>query len=176
MTERRPPGTSFETWVDRQIREAEERGEFHDLPGAGKPLPDLTGTYDELWWVKKLMAREQLSYLPPALALQREAERIREGLPGVRSEAALRRLVERHNARVAEAIRVPPPGPPVQRMPMDVDAVVRTWREQRARDAHAAAQTPMAAPTAAPMAAPSPEPARAGRRGRRRRIRLRRGR
>ena len=39
MTKRKPSGTSFETWIDRQIREAEERGAFDDLAGAGKPLP-----------------------------------------------------------------------------------------------------------------------------------------
>ena len=32
MTERKPPGVSFESWVDKQIREAEARGEFAELP------------------------------------------------------------------------------------------------------------------------------------------------
>lgn len=39
MTERKPTGQSFESWVDKQIREAAERGELADLPGAGRPLP-----------------------------------------------------------------------------------------------------------------------------------------
>jgi hypothetical protein len=38
MTERKPPGVSFETRVERQIREAIEHGEFDDLPGAGRPI------------------------------------------------------------------------------------------------------------------------------------------
>ncbi|NED90626.1 DUF1992 domain-containing protein, partial [Streptomyces sp. SID11233] len=38
MTQRKPPGLDFESWIDRQIREAEERGEFRAL--AGKPLPE----------------------------------------------------------------------------------------------------------------------------------------
>ncbi|MEV0587999.1 DUF1992 domain-containing protein [Nonomuraea sp. NPDC050310] len=29
----------FKTWIDRQIREATERGEFDNLPGTGKPIP-----------------------------------------------------------------------------------------------------------------------------------------
>ena len=41
MTERKPPGVSWESWIDRQIREAEERGAFADLPGAGMRIPDL---------------------------------------------------------------------------------------------------------------------------------------
>ena len=52
MTERKPPGVGFETWVERQIREATERGEFDNLPGAGKPVADLDKPHDELWWIK----------------------------------------------------------------------------------------------------------------------------
>jgi hypothetical protein len=40
----------FETWADRQIREAEERGEFDDLPGKGKPIPDLDKVGDVSEW------------------------------------------------------------------------------------------------------------------------------
>ena len=32
---------NWESWVDRQIREAQERGDFDNLPGMGAPL-DLT--------------------------------------------------------------------------------------------------------------------------------------
>ena len=39
MTERKPPGTSWETWIEAQIRVAREQGAFDNLPGAGKPLP-----------------------------------------------------------------------------------------------------------------------------------------
>lgn len=31
----------WESWIDQQVREAQERGEFDNLPGKGKPL-DLT--------------------------------------------------------------------------------------------------------------------------------------
>jgi hypothetical protein len=36
-----------ETVVERQIRLAQERGDFDDLPGRGKPLPGLDGPP---WW------------------------------------------------------------------------------------------------------------------------------
>jgi len=61
MTERKPPGVSFESWIDRQIREAMERGEFDNLPGAGKPIPDLDKATDELWWIRQKMRSEGLS-------------------------------------------------------------------------------------------------------------------
>jgi DnaJ family protein C protein 28 len=34
-------GLTWQSWVDRQIRDAQERGEFENLPGIGQPL-DLT--------------------------------------------------------------------------------------------------------------------------------------
>jgi Domain of unknown function (DUF1992) len=134
VTERRPAGMPFESWVERQIREAQERGEFDNLPGAGKPLPGLTGDYDEMWWLRQLAEREQISTLPPMLALRKEAEDLRDGLAGVPSEAAVRDLVVDYNARVAEAIRRPQDGPlfAIAR-PLAVDEVLAEWARRRAR-------------------------------------------
>ena len=53
MTERKPPGVSFETWADKQIRDAEGAATFAALAGKGKPLASLDAPYDELWWVKR---------------------------------------------------------------------------------------------------------------------------
>ena len=64
MTEQKPPGMSWESWIDQQIREAREAGLFDNLPGAGKPLPNVADGYDPLWWVKQLVQREQISVLP----------------------------------------------------------------------------------------------------------------
>ena len=50
-----------ETLVDRLIREAMEAGEFDNLPGAGVPLPDLGGTHEPTWWVRKWMEREGIT-------------------------------------------------------------------------------------------------------------------
>ena len=43
--------------VERQIREAIDRGEFDALPGAGKPLPDVDQQYDPAWWAKRWVQR-----------------------------------------------------------------------------------------------------------------------
>jgi len=62
--------------VDRRIREAQERGEFDNLPGAGKPL-DLSDADDPEWWIKRYTRREQIdpsALMPPTLALRREAD------------------------------------------------------------------------------------------------------
>jgi hypothetical protein len=138
----------FETWVERQIREAQERGEFDNLRGAGQPLPGLTGQYDELWWVKQVAQREHLSLLPPMLALRKEAEVLLTGLADIPSEAAVRDVVADYNARVVETIRRPQDGPLVA-IPrrLDVDEVVAEWARRRAaRPARAVAQ-PAALPS-----------------------------
>jgi hypothetical protein len=132
MTQRKPPGLPFESWVDRQIREATERGEFANLPGAGKPLRGEGKPYDEMWWVKEKMERENLSYLPPSLALRKEAQDARAAAVGAASEPQLRRIVAEINAKIEAALRTPLEGPPLNLRPLDVEELVAEWRRSRA--------------------------------------------
>ena len=122
----------FESWVERQIREAQERGAFDNLPGAGKPIPGLTGREDPNWWVKGLLEREQLrAPLPPALALRREVQDLPETLRDCRDEAAVREVVEDLNRRILELRRRPPDGPPVFVRTVEVEDALDTWRRSR---------------------------------------------
>ncbi|MEV1018947.1 DUF1992 domain-containing protein [Streptomyces sp. NPDC050264] len=140
MTERKPPGVSFESFVDKQIREAERRGDFAALPGAGRPLdPTSDTTYDENWWIKRKMAREGLSVLPPTLALRKEAEDALEAASKAPSEQAVRRIVTEINAKISDMMFKPPPGPPLGLKPYDVEGIVRQWREGRSSAADGAA-------------------------------------
>ena len=121
----------YETWVERQIREAQERGAFDDLPGAGKPIPGIRRE-DPNWWVKGLLEREKLSPpLPPALALRREVQDLPETLRDCRSEGAVRELLEDLNQRILEHRRRPSEGPAVLVRTVDVDAAVADWRAAR---------------------------------------------
>ena len=131
MTERKPPGVGFETWVERQLREAAERGAFDDLPGAGKPIPDLDKPHDELWWVKQKLRRENFSYLPPTIALRKRAEEALEAAARAGSEDAVRRIVADINAKIIEGNRKAASGPPLNLAPLDVERVVRAWRDRR---------------------------------------------
>lgn len=131
MTERKPPGVPFESWVDKQIREAEERGDFAGLPGAGKPLPSLDQPYDEMWWVRGKMRREGLSFLPPSLVLRKEAEDALAAAAGARSEQEARRIVACINEKIEAAIRRPPEGPPLNLVPYDVERIAAQWRARR---------------------------------------------
>ncbi|MGW7243174.1 DnaJ family domain-containing protein [Streptomyces sp. NPDC054804] len=133
MTERKPPGVPFESWVDKQIRDAQQRGDFDQLTGAGEPLPaDLDTPYDELWWIKRKMAREGLVMLPPALALRKEAEDALAAAYAAPSERIVRGIITEVNVKIRDMMFKPPPGPPLGKKPYDVDEVVRQWRERRA--------------------------------------------
>ncbi|MHC4818947.1 MAG: DnaJ family domain-containing protein [Planctomycetota bacterium] len=128
MTRKKPAGMSHESWIDQLIREAERRGEFDNLPGAGKPIPGLDKPHDELWWVKQLLEREKLSLTPATLALRKEVEEALRRIGKAESEKTVRRLVEEINGRIAEVNRTVTSGPPSNLAPLDPDAVVRRWR------------------------------------------------
>ncbi len=128
VTRRKPPGTSFRSWIDRQVDDAHERGEFGDLPGAGKPIPGLGKAYDEMWWVKQKLRRENLSYLPPSLALRKAAHDALLEAAEAKSEAEVRRILAGINRQIVEANRNPSSGPAVMLVPFNVESVVRRWR------------------------------------------------
>jgi Domain of unknown function (DUF1992) len=132
VTDRKPPGVSFETWVERRIREATERGEFDNLPGAGKPIPDLDEPHDELWWVRGKLRRENFAYLPPTIALRKEAEAALEAAANATTEDQVRQIVAAINRKIADGNRKAASGPPLNLTPFDVERVVQRWRERRA--------------------------------------------
>jgi hypothetical protein len=134
MTERKPPGMSFETWVESQISQGLARGDFDDLPGAGKPLPPRSEDETAYDWVVQKARRENLDLygmLPPGLRLRKE----REDLPGVvvrlPTEAAVRALVEDFNARVQAHWRRPQLSADVVPGLADLHALVAHWRATR---------------------------------------------
>ena len=128
MTERKPPGVSWESWFEEQIRRAREDGAFDNLPGAGKPLPDLEGGYDPDWWVKKLVQRERVSVLPPALELLRKIESEIKKIWALSSETDVRAQVLSLNAEIARSNARAAEGPPTRLGLLDPDAIVAQWR------------------------------------------------
>ena len=156
MTERKPPGTSFASWIDRQIAEAQERGAFDNLPGAGQPLPRRDEDAGQAW-LRDYLRREGVSpddLLPTPLRLRKEAERLADSVPGLRSEQEVREAVADLNDRILQWRRIPL-GPPVFLPLVDEDALVAGWRAARP----AAASEPSPAP-ADHGAAGSPAPRR----------------
>jgi len=130
MTQKKPPGKTWESFIEQQIREAMEEGVFDNLEGKGKPIPDLGREYDPDWWAKKLVEREKVSLTPPALALRRDVEQMLERLPRMRDEAEVRRAVEALNAQIRKVNATTAEGPPTNLAPLDVEAIVRQWRQR----------------------------------------------
>ena len=131
MTRKKPPGMTFPSWVDQQIEEARKKGAFDDLPGEGKPLADLEENYDPSWWVKKLVKREGVSMLPPALAVRRKVERAMDKIWQLRDEDAVRQHVADLNLEIAAVNANVTTGPATSVGRVDADAVVERWWARR---------------------------------------------
>jgi hypothetical protein len=135
----RPTLEQRASFVEIQIQQAIRRGEFDELPGAGKPLAGLGQTYDPDWWIRQKIERERLTGLgPPALTLRTEDAQLDERMDAIASETAVRELLSDFNRRVVNARRQLQGGPPVVTPTRDADAEVARWRERRAARAQAA--------------------------------------
>ena len=123
----------FESALDRQIRAAEERGEFDDLPGKGKPLASESAPYRADWWVNQVIEREKAGAyaIPPALALRKIADELLAGAVGFESERVVRAAVEDYNERADVARKLPQEGRAVILPRLDADAIVEYWRAAR---------------------------------------------
>jgi len=144
-------------WVDHQLRLAMERGEFDNLPGAGKPIKDLGAQHDPDWWIKRLVEREKITgVLPPALQLRKDDAELDAGLDRHTAESEVRRVLEDFNARVMKARYTPVDGPPLITMPRDVEAEVEQWRARMQERREAARRQP----AVQRAETPGPKPAR----------------
>lgn len=136
---RNPNALDRAAYVETAIQQAIRRGEFDDLPGAGKPLPGLGGTHDPDWWIRRKIETEQLRGLgPPAIMLRVENAELDERLDALAREQDVRETLEDFNRRVVEARRQLLGGPPVVTPTRDVEAEVEAWRQRR--DARRAAE------------------------------------
>jgi hypothetical protein len=131
MTERKPPEKSWQSWVEEQIQQAQADGSFEELEGKGKPIPGIEAPYDPLWWVKKLLEREKLSVLPPALELRATVDRALQAMWQLTDRQQVRDRVIAINDQIARANRTTAAGPPTSLSPLDVDTVLAEWRHRR---------------------------------------------
>ena len=132
MTNRKPDGVSWESYAEHLIRQAQAAGEFDDLPGFGKPLPDeVENPRDEHWWAKNKLRSENLSYLPPGLQIRVDLQQTLSRLWGLTNEEAVRAEIEALNARIAQANCAVAEGPASTVGELDVGETLAKWRSRR---------------------------------------------
>lgn len=86
----------WESAVDKQIREAEERGEFDDLPGKGKPLH--LEDWDKEWGLAHHVLKQAGETLP-WISLARDIEELHARLNRMLSDVPYIPAAERARAR-----------------------------------------------------------------------------
>jgi hypothetical protein len=154
MTERKPQGMTFETWVEQQIRRAADEGAFEGLSLAGKPLPRRDREKSSYEWALEWARREEGevgAMLPTGLALRKEREELPALIARQTSEDAVRALVVAHVERVDRYYRQPVDGVWIPVGMPDVEDMVAEWRRTR--------------PAVVPRPDPAPVPAPSRRRG-----------
>lgn len=124
----------YESWVDRQVREATERGEFSNLPGEGRPITDLGRPGEDAdWWARRKLEKEDLrGALPGPLAVRREKQDILTTLDDVRDESTARAIVDDLNARIKQSNLTRVGNTPVITGLLDVEHTLQQWRGRRA--------------------------------------------
>ena len=127
---RKPPARR-ESFAESRIRIAMEAGAFERLPGAGKPIPDLEEPYDPMWWLKKMIRRENLEALPKSLALRNLIAKQRNLLLRLPTEDAVRQRVEQINATIRELNAKVLDGPGLGFAALDTNEELTRWRARR---------------------------------------------
>ena len=86
--------------IEEKIKEAQERGEFDNLPGKGKPLDleDESRIPEELRLSHKIL--KNANCLPPELELRREIRQMTDLLSGIPDEEEKYRQIKRINLKI----------------------------------------------------------------------------
>lgn len=86
--------------AERKIREAQEKGEFDNLPGKGKPLQleDDSQVPEELRLAYKIL--KNADCLPPELELKKDIIRMEEMLQGVQDVKEKYQLMKKLNFQI----------------------------------------------------------------------------
>lgn len=124
----KPLGINWESWVDRRIREAQERGDFDNVP-KGR-IKGLDRPYSADWWLRDWVKRENISLAPRTVRTRVRVENELARIMKFTREEAVRRNVDLLNAEIREANRGDL-GPLQPQELLDADRVVAAWRARR---------------------------------------------
>jgi len=114
----------FRKLAEQKIREAEERGDFKDLPGKGKPLPpdDWERVPEELRLAYKLL--RNAGFTPPELEIKKEIAQIEDLLASATDEQQKYRQIKKLNYLVTKLSLLRPGLVRLDRDPAYTDKIV----------------------------------------------------
>ena len=92
----------FEKIIEERIKEAQQKGEFDDLPGRGAPivLEDDSHVPEDLRLVYKVL--KNADCLPPELALKKEIRQMEDMLDGIPDEKEKYRQIKKINYKIMQ--------------------------------------------------------------------------
>jgi hypothetical protein len=126
-----PEQKGWQIIAETRIRDAMQSGAFENLPGAGKPIPDLDDDYDEMWWLKKWLKRERIGITPPTLAARVEVARELERIEALSDEVRVREELVALNGKIRRQNKLAYAGPATLVSGIDEEAVLARWRKRR---------------------------------------------
>ncbi|MEK7470285.1 MAG: DUF1992 domain-containing protein [Planctomycetota bacterium] len=132
MSERKPIQQGWNSWIDEQVAKAQREGAFDNLPGTGKPLKDLDRPYEEDWWLREFLEREQLSVTPEPIDLRARISQLRDEAATLTDEREVRRRFVAMNVLISRLNSIPQPDAMAPVAPADVEEELRTFRRRRA--------------------------------------------
>ena len=90
----------YQRIVEQRIKEAEERGEFDDLPGRGEPLKlvDDSGVPEDLRLAYKIL--KNADCLPPELEAKKEIRQMEDLLENIPDEKERYKLIKKINYKI----------------------------------------------------------------------------
>ena len=92
----------FQKIVEKRIKEAQERGEFDNLPGRGRPIPleDESHVPEDLRLAYKIL--KNADCLPPELELKKEIRQMEDMLGHIPDEKEKYRQIKRINYKILQ--------------------------------------------------------------------------
>ncbi|MFP3911931.1 MAG: DnaJ family domain-containing protein [Desulfobacteraceae bacterium] len=92
----------FEKIIEERIKEAQQKGEFDDLPGRGAPivLEDDSHVPEDLRLAYKVL--KNADCLPPELALKKEIRQMEDMLDGIPDEKEKYRQIKKINYKIMQ--------------------------------------------------------------------------
>ena len=92
----------FQKIVEKRIKEAQEKGEFNDLPGQGEPLAiqDDSHVPEDLRLAYKVL--KNANCLPPELEIKKEIRQMEDMLDNIPDEKEKYRQIKRINYKILQ--------------------------------------------------------------------------